>query len=166
MGGKMSEWPSSQELEDKVQKAIEQLLHRDRFLLERDVNERSISHKLASYLQDEFGNEWDVDCEYNRDHDIKKELTIRPEIVEADDTTATTVFPDIIVHRRGLDDNLLVIEMKKTTNLQRRAKDFDLDKLRAFRREKYHYQHTLYLQLKTGFSIGVDEMRWGDEAMP
>jgi len=163
---RISECPSCQEVKDKVQNAIELLLNRDKFLLERDVNERSISHRLASYLQEEFGNEWNVDCEYNRDHDIKKELTIHPETVEADDTAATTVFPDIIVHRRGLDDNLLVIEMKKTTNLQRRSKDFDLDKLHAFQQGKYHYRYALYLQLKTGFSIGVDEMRWGDETMP
>ncbi len=94
---RISECPSCQEVKDKVQNAIELLLNHDKFLLERDVNERSISHKLASYLQEEFGNEWNVDCEYNRDHDIKKELTIHPETVEADDTAATTVFPDIIV---------------------------------------------------------------------
>lgn len=83
-----------------------------------------------------------------------------PKSVEADDTTATTVYPDIIVHRRGLDDNLLVIEMKKTANLQSQSRDFDLDKLRAFQRERYHYQYALYLQLRTGSRIGVDEMIW------
>jgi hypothetical protein len=153
-------WPNRQEVEHTVQLAIEHLLHRDSFLLEKDVNERSISHRLASYLQEEFGDEWDVDCEYNRDHDVTKELLILPKSVEADDTTATTVYPDIIVHHRGLDDNLLVIEMKKTANLQSRSRDFDLDKLRAFRRERYHYQYALYLQLRTGSHIGVDEMIW------
>jgi hypothetical protein len=39
-----------------------------------------------------------------------------PTSIEANDTAAITVFPDIIVHHRGLEDNLLVIEMKKTIN--------------------------------------------------
>ncbi len=159
----MTEQLSEQVVKDKVRNAIQRLLDHDRFLLEKDVNERSISHRLAMYLQNEFGDEWDVDCEYNRNHEVKKELTVLPRQIETDDTTATTVFPDIIVHHRDTDDNLLVIEMKKSTNLQRRAKKFDLDKLRAFRQEKYHYQYALYLQLKTGVPAKIDEARWNDE---
>lgn len=162
----MIEQLSEQTVKDKVQNAIKHLWFRDKFLLENDVNERSISHRLAMYLQDEFGDEWNVDCEYNRNHEVKKELTVLPQQIETDDTTATTVFPDIIVHHRGThDNNLLVIEMKKSTNLQRQAKEFDLDKLRAFRRKKYHYQYALYLQLKTGFPINIDEAMWNDEEL-
>ncbi len=162
----MIEQLNEQAVKDKVRNAIKHLLQRDRFLLEKDVNERSISHRLALYLQSEFGDEWDVDCEYNRDHDIKKELTMLPRPIETDDTTATTVFPDIIVHRRGThDNNLLVIEMKKSTNLQKRAKNFDLDKLHAFRQERYHYQYALYLQFKTEFSPGIDEVQWNGEEL-
>lgn len=157
-------WPNRQEVKNKVYSAIEHLLYRDRFLLEKNVNERSISHRLAMYLQSEFGDEWDVDCEYNRDHDVRKELHLwLREKVAPDDTTAITVFPDIIVHHRGTDDNLLVIEMKKTKNLQGSARDFDLKKLCAFLRERYHYQYALYLQLGTETFIGVDEMIWDDE---
>lgn len=50
----------------KVEKAINILSKNDAFLLEGNVNERSISHKLAEYLQQEF-NDWNVDYEYNRD---------------------------------------------------------------------------------------------------
>ena len=31
----------------------------------------------------------------------------------ADDTNSVTVFPDIIVHRRGTAQNLLVVEVKE-----------------------------------------------------
>ena len=156
-------YPDESEIQQKVKNAIECLLTRDRYLLENNVNERSISHKLACYLQVEFGRDWNVDCEYNRNqHDIKKLLAIEPKSIEFDDTTAKTVFPDIIVHHRGEEDNLLVIEMKKTVNSQAQAKNFDLRKLRAFQREKYRYCHTLYLQLKTGDDAGVDEMLWDD----
>lgn len=66
----MYEWSKRQEIEAKVENAFDRLLERDRFLLEKDVNERFIYHKLASYLQDELSNELDVDCKYNRDHDL------------------------------------------------------------------------------------------------
>ena len=156
-------YPDEFEIQQKVQNAIECLLIRDRYLLEHNVNERSISHKLASYLQVEFGEEWHVDCEYNRyQHYTKKLLATEPKSIGFDDMTAKTVFPDIIVHHRGEEDNLLVIEMKKTANSQEQAKKFDLRKLRAFQREKYHYCHTLYLQLKTEVDAGVDEMLWDD----
>lgn len=160
--------PTWSEVETKVRNAIEHLVYRDRFLLENDVNERSISHKLAAYLQIEFGDEWDVDCEYNRNHDITKRLIIPPndDKVKIDDTTARTVFPDIIVHRRNSDDNLLVIEVKKgKSDLERR--DFDLRKLRAFQGKNYHYLYALYLQIKTECAINVDnvieEMRLNGE---
>ncbi len=156
-------YPGELELQQKVQKAIKRLLIQDSYLLERDVNERSISHKLASYLQSEFGEEWDVDCEYNRDHNIRKELIISSKAVEIDDTNAKTVFPDVIVHHRDTNDNLLVIEMKKASNS--REMDFDLQKLQAFKRERYHYCHTFYLQLKTKDDIGVDKMQWDGEWM-
>lgn len=157
--------PDELEIQQKVQKALECLLIHDRYLLENNVNERSISHKPACYLQIEFGRDWDVDCEYNRDHDITKELQARPKLIGDNDTTAKTVFPDIIVHHRGKEDNLLVIEMKKTISIQESSRNFDLHKLQAFQGERFHYCHTLYLQLKTGRSIGVDEMQWDGEPM-
>jgi len=52
-------------LRTKVANAISCLLEIDSYLLEIDVNERTITHRLAMYLQEEF-EDWDVDCEYNR----------------------------------------------------------------------------------------------------
>jgi hypothetical protein len=77
-------------------------------------------------------------CEYNRNHDDPKRLKLRPEAVRTNDTQAQTVFPDIIVHKRHTDENLLVIEVKKSTNNQR--DDYDLRKLRAFQQQlRYKY---------------------------
>lgn len=156
-------YPSQEELQRKVKAAIDRLLNWDAYLLEQDVNERSISHKLASYLQNEVGDEWHVDCEYNRNHDVAKRLVSLPvyrELIEIGDTRAKTVFPDIIIHHRGTNkDNLLVIEMKKTP-VGQEAKEFDLAKLKAFKAQ-YSYQHTLYLQLNTQ-PAGVDERLWND----
>jgi len=38
----------------KVERAIEILRKNDSFLIDNNANERSISHKLAEYLQQEF----------------------------------------------------------------------------------------------------------------
>ncbi len=159
-------YPTIDELQQKVKRAIDLLFLHDAILLKLDVNERSISHKLAAYLQIEFEGEWDVDCEYNRrnhDHEnVIKTLSGLPEYrdqVEIDDTNAQTVYPDIIVHHRDNNDNCLVIEIKKTSNA--RGKNFDLVKLRAYK-QQLHYKHTLYLQLKTGADACVDKMVWDD----
>lgn len=103
--------PTREEIERRVRRAVEELRRHDGHLLEVDANERSITHHLAVYLQREF-EDMDVDVEYNRDgHEIKRLLTQTN--VSSDDTDAVTVYPDIIVHRRGTNDNILVIEVKK-----------------------------------------------------
>lgn len=107
------------EIERRVVVAIDQLLLRDGYLLLVGASERAITHRLARYLEDQFP-EWDVDAEYNRDGaDIKR------------DVEGTPVLPDIIVHRRGSNDNLLVIEVKKSIAAARALED-DYDKLREF----------------------------------
>lgn len=87
---------------------------KERNLLEANVNERSLTHKLAEYLQTVFPG-WSVDCEYNRLGQMVKRLP-PPERSNSDDTEERTIFPDIIVHKRGTNQNLLVVEAKKTTN--------------------------------------------------
>ncbi len=137
---------SKDQIEQKVNRAIKFLLKNDLVLLQHDVNERSISHKLAEYLQTEFC-EWNVDCEYNRNHDKLKSLKLPKRKSPLNDTAARTVFPDIIVHHRDTNYNLLVIEVKKSTSHDNSA--FDQQKLNAFIKE-LHYQHGLFLKFSTG----------------
>jgi hypothetical protein len=125
-----------EEIKEKVNIAIDILFKNDSFLLENDVNERSISHKLAEYLQILFPK-WHVDCEYNRMKSrkmdkkyITKTLNLPITNLRSEDTDAKTVYPDIVVHKRGTDSNLLAIEIKKKSN--NASKDFDYKKLKAF----------------------------------
>ena len=57
-------------LKEILSMVINELKLKDYYLLEKDVNERSITHKLAGYLQkhlsEHFDEHYDVDCEYNR----------------------------------------------------------------------------------------------------
>jgi len=56
---------TANQVKRKVRAATELLIRKDAHLLKIDVNERSITHRLALHLQDAFKG-WDVDCEYNR----------------------------------------------------------------------------------------------------
>ncbi|MEW6325834.1 MAG: hypothetical protein AB1515_10670 [Nitrospirota bacterium] len=136
--------------------AISELLDKDRYLLQHNLNERTISHRLASYMQSYFKG-WDVDCEYNRDHDDPKKIPLPRTKVNSDDVDAKIVFPDIIVHHRGRDNNLLVIELKKSTN--RESTDSDLEKLRLIKKT-LKYKHALSIRLQVGESeVGIKDIR-------
>jgi len=56
---------TTNEVKYSVDRALTKLLQNDSLLVELNANERSITHKLAEYLQLEFAA-WNVDCEYNR----------------------------------------------------------------------------------------------------
>lgn len=129
-------------------KALSEFICKEQFLLENDINERTLTHKLAEYLQKYFPD-YNVDCEYNRmmqnEDYVKKTLKLPTEqTVEISDITQRTVYPDIIIHRRGNNNNnLLVIEVKKSAN--RNNKDFDSWKLEAFTTQ-LNYRLGLYLE--------------------
>lgn len=125
--------------------ALDALLERDAYILETDANERAISHRLAIYLEQHFPD-WNVDCEYNRNHDDPKRLKVPRQDVPNDDTQARTVFPDIIIHKRDTDENLVVIEIKKTTSQE--PDDFDLRKLNAFK-EQLGYKYAVFVKVGT-----------------
>ena len=125
----------------KIHEAYSQLLVRDGHLLTANANERSITHKLAEYMQLQFP-EWNVDCEYNRDGIDPKKLITFVKNIKSDNTDAVSVFPDIIVHLRGTNNNLLVIEAKKSNYS---GKDRDGEKLKAFKKDlgyKYAFKVT------------------------
>ena len=126
-------------IKEKIEKAVRLLLRNDLFLLANDSDEWTISHKLAEYIQQGFPD-WHVDVEYNRDKDQVKTLD------------EEKVRPDIIVHIRNTDSNLLVIEVKKfnnpeNTNLDRKR----LEKFTSLE-GKYRYE----LGLLAIFYVGND----------
>lgn len=150
-----------EQIKEKVDTAVNLFLKRDFFLIKNDVNERSISHKLAEYLQQQFPK-FSVDCEYNRMEDrnmdpkfITKQLNFDIEDLNSNDTTAKTVYPDIIIHCRGTSNNLLVVEVKKRIN--RSTKNFDFKKLKAFTEKFLRYKFGLYIEFNTN---GVAEKQW------
>lgn len=143
---KLMQGALDREIAEKVFAAIDDLFRHDAVLFEVDANERSISHCLARYLKLRFPD-WDVDCEYNRDGHVPKRLLLAQPAVDAADTDGARVFPDIIVHHRTRADNLLVIELKKSTS--KVSDEADHAKLRAFRGE-LGYRHALFIRFASG----------------
>jgi hypothetical protein len=138
--------------------ALRRLFDRDAFLLQIDANERTISHRLGMYLQDEFVH-FDVDCEYNRICVDPKRIGPLGAWPDLDDTEGKTVFPDIVVHIRGESKNFLVIEFKKSSNTV--SRDFDFKKLRAYKLDpRLHYEHALFLELTVGKQPEVARAEW------
>jgi hypothetical protein len=140
------------EVSDIIYSAMTELVENDRDILEININERTISHRLAIYLEKYFDG-WSVDCEYNRDHDDKKTLHIFPERTLTNDTEANTVFPDIIVHERRTNKNLLVIEIKKSSNNNETERSKDIEKLKAFKRE-LGYMFAVFIDIGVVEKVG------------
>ena len=108
---------------------LEMFYTRESLLVKYKVAERALTHKLAEYLQMLFCG-YNVDCEYNKVGDGE------PKRVEA---LVGVVFPDIIVHRRGKDRNLLVVEAK--TEWGGASQNEDFEKLKALTTSTdYKYQ--------------------------
>ena len=144
--------PEDFERGDDLVKAISEFLLKECFLLKNNLNERSITHKLAEYIQKYF-SDYNVDCEYNRNMaDIKKiELISQKNISETDaEGNTVSVYPDIIIHKRGSNDsNLIVIEVKKEANVCKKWEESsDFKKLEAFTKsDGLKYKYGIYLEL-------------------
>ncbi|WP_319586766.1 hypothetical protein [uncultured Desulfobulbus sp.] len=162
-----------QEIIDIVEAAIATLKEKDDFLLEKDISEWAISHKLAVYLNDKFP-ELDVDCEYNgysKAYNNKKYLKIlRCELEELgklndsdgnDELLKRSVYPDIIVHKRGEENNLVIIEIKKEKN---KDKDFDRVKIRRYTspedENNLNYKLGALVIFKTGRGETSHKIEW------
>jgi hypothetical protein len=112
---------------NKVVTALGEFYAREIFLFEKDLGERTLTHRLAVYLEKQFPG-WEVDCDYNR----LGERTLRlphGTIVSTDDQLGKSVYPDIVVHQRDIPNNLLAIEVRKAANHQ--PPEHDQHKLRA-----------------------------------
>jgi type I restriction enzyme M protein len=120
-------------VKEKIIKALKKLNSRDKYLFDIKANERSVSAKLSSYLQEEFPLD-DVDHEYNRDIEDTK-------VVDND----KKVLPDIIIHKRGANEqNIAVIELK--INSSKKDKEIDTKKLKNIV-DKFGYKNAYFINI-------------------
>jgi hypothetical protein len=136
-------------MRNRILNAYRQFMAKDRYLLEVEANERSLTHRFAIHVEAEFPG-FHVDCEYNRNGLHPKRLVDFKQPVDSDDEKGVTVFPDIIVHHRGpaVENNLIVIEAKASKNHQDCQNNnqcpCDFCKLRAYK-ANLGYQHAFFI---------------------
>ena len=90
---------------NKVVAALGEFYARETYLLDKDVGERALTHRLAVQIERQFSG-WDIDCEF----DLLGERMLRlphGTIVSTDEHFAKSIFPDIVVHQRDIPNNLL-----------------------------------------------------------
>ena len=163
-----------QKIQYILQEAIKELKQKDIFLLKNDISERAISYKLAVYLNDKFDG-YSVDCEYNgyaKADNNKKYIMILRDKAESlsilrmsdgnDEVVKRYVYPDIIVHKRGESDNLLIIEVKKSTS--RVGNNFDKEKVQRYTSPEYendlNYTFGAFVFFQTGSEDTSHLIEW------
>src|SRR6266446_7364685 len=101
---------------NKLINALGEFYAHEAFLFEKDLGERTLTHRLAVHLEHQFAG-WQVDCDYDR----LGERTLRlphGTIISTDDHLGKSIYPDIVVHQREIPNNLLAIEVRKDSNHQ------------------------------------------------
>ena len=101
---------------NKFVTALQEFYAHEVFLLEKDLGERTLTHRLAVHCEKQFSG-WEVDCDYDR----LGERTLRlphGTIISTDDHISKSVYPDIVVHQREIPNKLLAIEVRKASNRQ------------------------------------------------
>lgn len=152
------------EIKELLDLSLKDLTGEDGKLLYLGANERSITHRLAYHLEKHLRQKYNVeklsvDCEYNREtnkpdkakrigpviNEISRQLRKESNRPSFDDTKGRTVFPDIIIHERGEDNNLLVIEAKK----EKEPSESDSLKLCSFTDPDgaFHYSYGVFIGL-------------------
>ena len=162
------------EIKARVKKAIQNLKESDLYLFEHNASERSIIYRFAMWLEVEF-LEWCVDCEYNlsppdnwadiraRYADVEARRKER-EATKSSEDEIVSFYPDIVVHQRGKKENLLVIEVRKSSVFE--EIQFDITKLRTYRHDKnLEFKYALLIRFQNpqddhGSIIDNNLSRW------
>jgi len=110
-------------------------------LVYANPGERAIVMRLAQLLPARFPD-WSVGYEWDRREDVAKRL--RHGVTEDDLVREGLVVPDIIIHRVGARENLLVVEVKKAKN---RDYDGDIWKLEGMTDQSGDYGYSAGLHL-------------------
>ena len=149
----MMQYPKAYDVKRAVNDALRLFYLNDLYLIEHDVHECALTFRLGFYLQQIFTG-WDVDCEFNRD--IGSEDGIKRILVsDHGEKNRKDIVPDIIIHKRGTNYNLLLIEAKKNATEKNRKKD--IAKIEScIERKTLHYHYGLFLDFLSTRKATVD----------
>ena len=154
------------ELNERVTRSIENFLEIDAELLIQDAKEESITTQLKKYLENEFEDwPWNIDHQY--DKRIIKNKVVQKRTLFAKDSLPKNkipksisqdskiinkkIMPDIIFHDRHSDEhNLLVIEVKLSTNKNKDDRIFDFLKLEVMTSIDLSYEWGVFIDFTSG----------------
>lgn len=140
------------EIEQILNESIDELFQKDSQIIFKDYNlhERSISHRLAMYIENHFQeSDYVVDVEYNRmrdryGNDVIGNLIGKNLDFEAYGKPASSVYPDIIIHQRDTKNNLVEIEIKMQWKNDKKV--FDYIKINEYLNQ-LEYKFGVYIEL-------------------
>lgn len=142
---------TKQDIEKILDHSIKELYKKDAVLLrgKYNIHERTVCHRLAIYIENNLTEEYDVDVEYNRmrtkygDDEIGEAIgkTLN---WEGSDEGSSFVYPDIIIHKRDTDQNIVDIEVKMAWKSG--LKKFDYEKINLFIKQ-LNYRFGVYVEL-------------------
>ena len=142
---------------NKVVAALREFYAHETWLLENDLGERTLTHRLARDIEKQFPG-WEVDCNYDR----LGERTLRlphGTIVSTDDHLGKSIYPDIVVHQREIPNNLLAVEVRKATNHQ--PPEHDHHKLHALTDPHLWFAYWIGVYLVLGKDSVVSDVYTG-----
>ncbi len=136
------------------------------------INPKEILQKMANKLEDKgylldikHAADFDADSIKKQMHDLEKQLRDpdRLEYLEElgialftltlvnGEKIKKTIFPDIIIHRRGTQNNHIVIEAKKSINTDIKARAYDLIKLITLvSSPNFNYKRGYFIDIPVG----------------
>jgi hypothetical protein len=120
--------------------AISQLLQRDD-IAQADPGERALVGELPALLAGRFPG-WSVNIEWDRYEQEVKRLRYR--LDDIDFEREAPIVPDLIIHRVGKKENLLVVEVKRAINRNFKR---DIWKLRGMTDKSGDYAYAAGLHL-------------------
>ena len=154
--------------------AFERFLREERDNIAGLVSERNLCGHLARIINENLaGTGFIADPEYNRQNLNRIKTTIDDEL------NVITITCDVVLHRRGSagpENNLIAIEMKKSTQKEKKKND-DRNRLRALTKQNLEeitvlngapehvrgYQLGVYLELDVeSFSFAIEKYADGE----
>lgn len=121
----------------KLKNALSNLVENEDSIIDRKLNEVCINHRFANHLKSELNDVntscLNVDLEYDKNYDKKKEILT--------ELGKKAIRPDILIHQRENNyKNMVAIECKK--NYMNKN---DKEKLKKLLKEPYNYNLTCWV---------------------
>lgn len=143
---------NKKQITEIIDSSLDELFLKDKAILfeSYDLHERSIVHRLAMYMETHFSKfDYYVDVEYNRMRNNYGEDVIGNVIGKAIDFEksgegSSYVYPDLIVHKRDTENNLLEVEVKM--KWKNKLKELDYLKINEYVNQ-LGYKFGVYLEL-------------------